>query len=206
MAKGTITKGKKAPSKHSRAARRATSPGIDTDKSLKDVQPPPGSIDRRPAVLAAHHAAGVTKKAKSGRKAVLSSRARRRQLKSMDRAEAVMDRTAVKVQKSIGHAKVISARKKAWDDINREAFERTEKLKLSRKALAKLEEDAMVEAFYADEDGNVEMGGAEEEEEGKKEKEAKKEARAEAAGPAPANAGVVGAPPQVASMEEEEIL
>ncbi|KAL1835860.1 hypothetical protein VTJ49DRAFT_5968 [Mycothermus thermophilus] len=187
-----------APSKHSRAARRATSPGIDTDKSLKNVQPPPDSIDRRPAVLAAHHTAGVTKKTKSGRKAVLSSRARRRQLKNMDRAEAIMDRTAVKVQKSIGRAKVIGARKKGWDDINREAFERAEKLKLSRKALAKLEEDAMVEAFFADEDGNVEMGGAE---------ETTGEAREEDVGPAAVVGAQAGAAPaQAVGMEEEEIL
>ncbi|KAL2119126.1 hypothetical protein VTJ04DRAFT_6086 [Mycothermus thermophilus] len=160
MAKGSISKGKKAPSIHSRAARRATSPSIDTDKSLKNVQPPPKSLNQRPAVLAAHHTGGVTKK-KSGRKAVLSSKARRRQLKSIDRAEAVMDRTAVKVQKSISQAKTINARKKAWDEINREAYERTERLKMSRKALAKLEEDAMVEEFYADADGNVEMDGTE---------------------------------------------
>jgi hypothetical protein len=102
----------------------------------------------------------VTKK-KSGRKAVLSSKARRRQLKSIDRAEAVMDRTAVKVQKSISQAKTINARKKGWDEINREAYERTERLKMSRKALAKLEEDAMVEEFYVDADGNVEMDGTE---------------------------------------------
>ncbi|KAK4042923.1 Alb1-domain-containing protein [Parachaetomium inaequale] len=160
MAKGTITKGKKGPSLHSRAARRATSPGIDTDKSLKHVRPPQESVDRRPAVLAAHHAGGVTKKAKSGRKAVLSTRARRRQERSMDRAEAIMDRTAVKVQKSKGHAKVIFSRRKTWDEVNREAFDRDEERKLSKKAKAKMEEDAMVEAFYAD-DGDAEMEGAE---------------------------------------------
>ncbi|AEO62792.1 uncharacterized protein THITE_2107393 [Thermothielavioides terrestris NRRL 8126] len=161
MAKGNISKGKKAPSIHSRAARRATSPSIDTDKSLKHVRPPQESVDRRPAVLAAHHSGGVTKKAKSGRKAVLSSRARRRQEKSMDRAEAVMERTALKVQKSKDHAKVIHSRKKTWDEINREVFQREEQPKLSKKAWAKMQEDAMVAAFYADEDGDAEMEGAE---------------------------------------------
>ncbi|KAG7288990.1 hypothetical protein NEMBOFW57_005350 [Staphylotrichum longicolle] len=138
MAKPTIAKGKKGASKHSRAARRATSPSIDTDKSLKEVRVPQESVDRRPAVLAAHHAGGVTKKAKSGRKAVLSTKARRRQEKSADRAEAIMDRTSVKVQKSKGHARVIDSRKKTWDQINKEAFDREEPPKLSKKAKAKL--------------------------------------------------------------------
>lgn len=148
-----------APSKHSRAARRATSPSIDTDKSLKHVRPPQESLDRRPAVLAAHHGGGVTKKAKTGRKAVPSSRARRRHEKSMDRAAAVTDRTALKVHKSKGHARVIHSRKKTWDEINREVFERESKL--SKKAKARMEEDAMVAAFYADDDGDAEMEGAE---------------------------------------------
>jgi uncharacterized protein with LGFP repeats len=111
-------------------------------------------------VLAAHHTGGVTKKAKTGRKAVLSSKARRRQEKSMDRAEAIMDRTALKVQKSNGHGKVISSRKKTWEEINKEAFDREDQPKLSKKAKAMVEEDAMVAAFYADEDGDAEMAGA----------------------------------------------
>ncbi|KAL2151972.1 hypothetical protein VTH82DRAFT_5156 [Thermothelomyces myriococcoides] len=163
MAKGSISKGKRGPSIHSRAARRATSPSIDTDKSLKNVRPPEESIDRRPAVLAARHGGGAIKKAKSGRKAVLSSKARRRREQSMSRAEVIMDRTAVKIQKSKGHAKAIHARKKTWDEINKEAFELTEEQRklLSKKERAKMEEDAMVEAFYAD-DGDAEMEGADE--------------------------------------------
>lgn len=72
-----------------------------------------------------------------------------------------MDRTAVKVQKSKGHAKVINSRKKTWDEINKEAFDRAEEQRklLSKKEKAKMEEDAMVEAFYAD-DGDAEMKGA----------------------------------------------
>ncbi|KAK4137581.1 hypothetical protein BT67DRAFT_431838 [Trichocladium antarcticum] len=159
MAKPTIAKGKKGPSKHSREARRASSPSINTDKSLKNVKLPQESTDRRPAVLAAHHAGGVTKKSKSGRKAVLSTKARRRQEKSMDRAEAVMDRTAVKVQRSKVHARVVDSRKKTWDQVNREALEQDEPPKLSKKAKAKQEEDAMVEAFYANDDGDAEMAG-----------------------------------------------
>lgn len=143
-------------------------------------------------MLAAHHAGGVTKKAKSGRKAVLSTKARRRQEKSADRAEAIMDRTSVKVQKSKGHARVIDSRKKTWDQINKEAFDRAEPPKLSKKAKAKLEEDAAVAEFYADDDGDAEMEGAED--------------AVEASG------GVVAGRVQFASLpvqdagEEEEIL
>lgn len=79
----------------------------------------------------------------------------------MDRAEAIMDRTAVKVQKSKGHARVIHSRKKTWDEVNKAAFDQAEPAKISKKAQAKIDEDAMVEAFYAD-DGDEEMAGAEE--------------------------------------------
>ncbi|KAJ9139409.1 hypothetical protein NKR23_g7940 [Pleurostoma richardsiae] len=117
MAKGAVMKKRSAPSVHSRAARRATSPGIDTDKSLKNVRPPTESLNARPAVLAAHAGAGVTKK-KSGRKAELSARARRRQEKGLDRAAAVVERTAVKVQKSKGKSRAVQGRRKAWEEIN----------------------------------------------------------------------------------------
>ncbi|KAK4151317.1 Alb1-domain-containing protein [Chaetomidium leptoderma] len=189
MAKGTITKGKRGPSLHSRASRRATSPSIDTDKSLKHVQPPQDSVDRRPAVLAAHHAGGVIKKTKTGRKAVPSFKARKRQERSMDRAEAIMDRTALKVQKSKVSAKVIESRKKTWDEVNREAFDREEQRKLGKKAKAKMDEDAVVAAFYADTDGD---GDAEMMEEGAGDDEKE-------------NSGVAAAPVQAAD-ETEEIL
>ncbi|KAK2071744.1 hypothetical protein P8C59_006147 [Phyllachora maydis] len=119
MAKGRIQKKVKAPSAHSRAARRASSPGIDTDKSLKEARPPAPSVNERPAVLAVLNAGGVTKKArKHGRKAVLSSRARRRQEKSAERAEAVVERTAKKMERSKGQAKTLHMRRKAWDEVN----------------------------------------------------------------------------------------
>ncbi|KAK0626654.1 Alb1-domain-containing protein [Immersiella caudata] len=144
MTKGTISKGKKGPSIHSRAARRATSPGIDTDKSLKNVKPPE---DSRPNTLAAHHSAGITKKK---RKVVMSHKARKRHEKSMDRAEAVMGRTENKVKKSVDHFKVIKSRNRAWDEINREVsgVEILPKKKASKDPSG----DAAVAAFYADDD------------------------------------------------------
>jgi hypothetical protein len=147
MAKGTISKGKKGPSIHSRAARRATSPGIDTDKSLKNVKPPE---DLRPNVLAAHHSAGVNKKK---RKVVMSHKARKRHEKSMDRAEAVMDRTENKVKKSVGHFKVIKSRNRAWDEINREVTGAD--LLPKKKASKDPSGDAAVAAFYADDGDEV---------------------------------------------------
>ncbi|KAI0407376.1 Alb1-domain-containing protein [Xylaria palmicola] len=120
MGKGTISKKKKAPSLHSRAARRATSPGIDTDKSLKNVQPPPESVDHRPSILAIHQGAGVSKKQKKGR--AVSSKARKRQEKAQDRAAAIMERTEKKVSLSKDQSRAIQGRRKVWDEINRSAL------------------------------------------------------------------------------------
>ncbi|KAI8956806.1 Alb1-domain-containing protein [Daldinia sp. FL1419] len=116
MAKGTVTKKKKALSVHSRAARRATSPGINTDKSLKNIQPPAESVDHRPSVLAIHQGAGVSKKTKKSRN--LSSKARRRHEKGQDRAANIMEKTERKIAKSKGQARTIQTRRKAWDEIN----------------------------------------------------------------------------------------
>ncbi|KAI1377459.1 Alb1-domain-containing protein [Hypoxylon crocopeplum] len=116
MGKGVIAKKKKAPSIHSRAARRATSPGIDTDKSLKNVQPPAESADYRPSVLSIHQGAGVTKKVKKGRN--MSTKARRKHEKEQDRAATILERTEKKVAKSKGQARTMQSRRKAWDDIN----------------------------------------------------------------------------------------
>jgi hypothetical protein len=107
-----------APSLHSRAARRATSPGIDTDKSLKSAKPPSEPLTTRPSVLG-QQGGGITKKTKHGRKAVLSSKARKRKDKAMDKAEAVLDRTVNKIQRRKGQSKVIKSRSQAWDEINK---------------------------------------------------------------------------------------
>ncbi|KAK7751680.1 hypothetical protein SLS62_006341 [Diatrype stigma] len=130
MAKGGISKKKRAPSVHSRAARRATSPSINTDKSLKDVKPPPESVDHRPSILAIHHDAGISKKSKKGRN--LSSKARRRQERAQDHAAAIMERTQVKVARSKGQARNIQFRSKAWDDINEQIPQNSKKSEKSQ--------------------------------------------------------------------------
>ncbi|KAF9771557.1 hypothetical protein IL306_010820 [Fusarium sp. DS 682] len=114
---------KKAPSIHSRAARRATDIDIDTDKSLKEVKPPPRDAPHRPSVLAAQHSAGITKKAKRGRKEKMSAKARRRHEKGLEMAAAIMERTKNKVEKSKGRGRNIQQRSKNWDEINRAAEE-----------------------------------------------------------------------------------
>ncbi|KAF5558393.1 hypothetical protein FMEXI_367 [Fusarium mexicanum] len=113
---------KKAPSIHSRAARRATDIDIDTDKSLKEVKPPRDAT-QRPSVLAAHHSAGITKKAKRGRKEKMSAKARKRHEKGLEMAAAVVERTKNKVEKSKGRGRNIQQRSKNWDEINRAAEE-----------------------------------------------------------------------------------
>ncbi|KAM0328526.1 hypothetical protein ACHAQA_004933 [Verticillium albo-atrum] len=123
MAKPGLSRKAKAPSKHSRAARRETDVDIDTDKSLKNVKAPAESVDARPSVLQAQHGAGIVKKNKAGRKAVLSTKARRRAEKGADRAEAIMDRTANRKEKSKGHSKVVQGRAKNWEDVNKKSLE-----------------------------------------------------------------------------------
>lgn len=113
---------KKGPSKHSRAARRATSPGIDVDKSLLEVRAPAKTANERATILGIHQAAGVTKKQKkTGRN--LSARARKRQERGLDRAAAIIERTATKVERSKNNSRAIQSRSKEWTEINRAAKE-----------------------------------------------------------------------------------
>ena len=80
------------------------------------MRAPPESLNHRPSILAIHHGAGVSKKAKKGRN--LSTKARQRQERAQDRAAAVMERTELKVSRSKGHARTVQTRRKAWEDIN----------------------------------------------------------------------------------------
>ncbi|RDA91780.1 hypothetical protein CP533_2844 [Ophiocordyceps camponoti-saundersi (nom. inval.)] len=109
-------------SKNSRAARRATSPSINTDKSLKEAKPP-REKNERPSVLEIHQSAGVQKKTRQARKSRLSTKARRRHDKGQEMAEAVGERTAAKTRRSIGRARVARDRRKPWDDVNKAARE-----------------------------------------------------------------------------------
>ncbi|KAF2873848.1 Alb1-domain-containing protein, partial [Massariosphaeria phaeospora] len=104
---------------HSRAARRAASPSIDIDKSLKSKAPDSTSPARaaakpKPHVLAAK-SAGITKKSKSK---PLKRQQRVRQLRAIDKAADTMDKMELKVQRSTGKDKKVRERKKGWEEVN----------------------------------------------------------------------------------------
>lgn len=105
-------------SKRSRAARRATSPSINTDKSIKEITPPRETTSHKNSVLAVHNSAGVSKKT-SKRKTHMTAKARKRQQRGMEMAEAVMDRTSKKMAVSKGRARTVQQRAKDWKDINK---------------------------------------------------------------------------------------
>ncbi|CZT51981.1 uncharacterized protein RSE6_13212 [Rhynchosporium secalis] len=128
MAKTAPIKGKKgATSVHSRAAKRASSPSIDTDKSLKDIKPPTATKNQRASVLAIHQGAGISKKSKNGRKSVLSAKAKRRQEKGLDRAEAVIDKKEIRIEKSRDRARTVQERAKAWEEQNKKIMAQKER-------------------------------------------------------------------------------
>lgn len=49
----------------------------------------------------------------------MSTKAKRRQEKGLDRAEAVIDKKERKIEKSKGRARTVQERAKAWDDLNK---------------------------------------------------------------------------------------
>ncbi|EKJ72705.1 hypothetical protein FPSE_07105 [Fusarium pseudograminearum CS3096] len=147
---------KRAISIHSRAARRATDIDIDTDKSLKEVQPPPRDAPHRPSVLAAQHSAGISKKAKRGRKDKMSAKARQRHEKGLEMAAAVAERTQNKIEKSKGRSRNIQTRAKNWEEINRAAEEAERAAEEADKARDIANEEAKKD------EGDEDMDGADE--------------------------------------------
>ncbi|KAK2616651.1 hypothetical protein QQS21_000474 [Conoideocrella luteorostrata] len=146
----------KGPSKHSRAARRATSPSIDTDKSLKDIPLPKRntSSDFRPSVLAVHRSAGVLKKSKPLRKTRMSAKMRRRHEKGLEMAEAITERTGKKIENSIGRAKAVQKRSRAWEDVNRDAAEGVEE----EEQISRSRFEALMDEDAGDEQGRDKDG------------------------------------------------
>lgn len=141
--------------------RRAASPSINTDKSLKNIKPPQQSSDHRPSILAIHQGAGVSKKSKNGRKAVLSRKAKARQEMKMGRAEAVMDQKETKIVKSKVKGRNVQDRAKDWERQN----EKFEALKRATELLEKENEEWSDEEGHNDGkadgiEGDVNMAGA----------------------------------------------
>jgi hypothetical protein len=99
----------------SRASRRQTSPGINADKSLKELSP-----SRESNILAPRPNAGVSKRKGKTQK---SSKQKQRDAKRQDRAEAVMSKMEVKVGLKVKRSKVINERKGEWGVVNGEGRE-----------------------------------------------------------------------------------
>ncbi|OCT45136.1 hypothetical protein CLCR_06332 [Cladophialophora carrionii] len=109
---------KTAKSKHatanprSRASKRATSPSIDVDKSIKQA---PRASDATP-ILAARPNGGITKSKKKQKP--LTKGQRRRQERGLARAEVVQDQMSKKVEDAAGRLKKRRERKGMWDEVN----------------------------------------------------------------------------------------
>ncbi|MCJ1284056.1 hypothetical protein MMC26_003387 [Xylographa opegraphella] len=101
---------------HSRAAKRASSPSINLDKSLKGVKSPNTGSASHPSVLSVHNGAGIVKRKGKGKS--LSRQQRLRHEKGMERAEAVIDKKEKKVERSAIKGKAVKERSAAWDELN----------------------------------------------------------------------------------------
>jgi hypothetical protein len=137
---------------HSRAARRAASPSIDLDKSLKpttrDSASPSRPSQAKPHALAAQNA-GIQKKQKKGN----MTRAQRiRHEKGLERAAAVMDKRQVKVVKSLGKQDNIKERAKGWEDVNGEGKKNKKKKTISLEEADGNEAEAKNMGWVDDED------------------------------------------------------
>ncbi|KAF2398622.1 hypothetical protein EJ06DRAFT_583300 [Trichodelitschia bisporula] len=111
MKSNSKKKGPAPPSVHSRAARRAESPSLNTDKSLKTVTPP----SSKPRAPVFNNDSGIKKK----KAKALKRQQKVRQQKLMERADIVNEQLVAKVQKSIGRFKTVKGRSKDWEDLNK---------------------------------------------------------------------------------------
>lgn len=102
---------------HSRAAKRASSPGINLDKSVKNIKTPSFIKSLQPSVLAIHQGAGVLKRS-NHRKSVPSSKARRRHKRELDFAEKISDKKEKKIERSKNKARAVNERCKSWEELN----------------------------------------------------------------------------------------
>ncbi|KIW33524.1 hypothetical protein, variant 2 [Cladophialophora immunda] len=112
MAKTSKIKRNPIANPRSRASKRATSPSIDVDKSIRDA---PRASDATP-ILAARPNSGVTK-AKRKQKP-LSRGQRRRHEKGLARAEKVQDQFERKIEDASHRLKKRRERKGMWDEVN----------------------------------------------------------------------------------------
>ncbi|KAH8725750.1 Alb1-domain-containing protein [Phaeosphaeriaceae sp. PMI808] len=149
---------------HSRAARRASSPSLNLDKTLKTKPTRDSASPSRPSqakhhtVLATNHNGGIQKK--SSNKNNMTRAQRLRHQKGLERAADNLDKMQVRVVKSLGKEQVIKGRSKGWDDVNAEGVGR----KKGRKSAGVVEGDEVENEgeWVDDEDiaGATEVGAA----------------------------------------------
>ncbi|RMD42681.1 hypothetical protein DV735_g2409, partial [Chaetothyriales sp. CBS 134920] len=109
-----------AANPRSRAAKRDTSPSLNTDKSLKEV----GRADIGPILHSRQNAAGAIKKKKT---APLKRGQRARQERGLARAEAVMDQLEKKVEGARNRVKKRKDRSAQWEEVNAASVEEQRK-------------------------------------------------------------------------------
>ena len=112
---------KREISQHSRAARRAASPSLNLDKSLKPATSTSTTTPKRsspaPATLASQtltQFAGIHKKQKKGANNMTRAQRLRHQ-RGLEKAAEVLDKRQVKVVKSLGKEKVVKERSRMWE-------------------------------------------------------------------------------------------
>ncbi|KEF53479.1 uncharacterized protein A1O9_10454 [Exophiala aquamarina CBS 119918] len=124
MAKTAKPKKNPLANPRSRASKRASSPSIDTDKSLKHAP----RVSDTTTVLAAKPYGGVTKAKKKHKQ--LTRGQKKRHEKGLARAEVVQDQLAKKADVSQMRLKKIRERKSLWDETNgaATAFDRAKRI------------------------------------------------------------------------------
>ncbi|RMZ84845.1 hypothetical protein DV737_g1002, partial [Chaetothyriales sp. CBS 132003] len=167
MAKTGKSKRNVITNPRSRAAKRATSPSLNTDKSLKEVD----RADAGAILHSRHNAAGgIVKRNKT---APMKRGQRVRQERGLARAEAVMDQLEKKVEGARSKVKKRRDRRALWEEVNAASVEERRKTpKLAFGVLESIEGggdgddgdddgDGAAEARGGD-DGDLEMKTADE--------------------------------------------
>ncbi|KIX08744.1 uncharacterized protein Z518_03401 [Rhinocladiella mackenziei CBS 650.93] len=112
MAKTAKVKKDPTTNPKSRASKRAASPSINVDESLRDA---PRASDATP-ILSARPNGGVTKLKRKQKS--LTRGQRRRHEKGLARAEVVLDQLAKKVDDASSRLRRRRERKSMWDEVN----------------------------------------------------------------------------------------
>lgn len=121
----------------SRAARRASSPSLNTDKSIKEA---PRASDATP-VLKPYLSNGIQKKTK---KKNLTHAQKLRHQKGIEKGTAIEDRLAAKVTDSKTRSRKRQNRRAMWEDINSASNEEVRKAIKAPGRFEALEEDEEV--------------------------------------------------------------